>query len=110
LAVVSPIAVRRFLTASRRRLALLLALLALCGVVEAHHGVPMDMHAMSAGVVCLAVAAAAIAVVAAVVGLLVAAWLRPVSWALTRVRPLAPRSVPARAGPALFLRLGVLRR
>lgn len=108
-AAVSPIAIRRSVAVSRNRFALVFALLVLAGAVVAHHGLPMDMHSMAAGAVCLAIAATAMVAVAAV-GLVLAAWRRPVSWPMPRVRPIAPRSVPARAGPALFLRLGVLRR
>jgi hypothetical protein len=42
------------------------AVLALAGLVAAHHGMPMDMHAMPAAAMCLAVVGAGVAVAAAI--------------------------------------------
>jgi hypothetical protein len=106
---VSAIHLRRLLRRTRRRLGLVMALLAITGLVAMHHGVPMDMDAMPAAAVCLAVLGVGVAVAAtAAVGFRArrafpADWLIPASW------PTGPRSVPARAGP-LYLRLAVLRR
>jgi hypothetical protein len=106
---VSAIHLRQLLRRKRRRLGLVLALVAVTGLVALHHGAPMDMHAMPAAAVCLAVLGIGVAVAAAsALGFrtrlaLPADWLIPASW------PTRPRSVPARAGP-LYLRLAVLRR
>ena len=88
-----------------------LAVIGLAGAVAAHHGAPMDMHAMPAAAMCLAIVAVAGAAVTA--GAAVAGW-RGV-WAPVTAcgsRPgwaSGPRRPPARAGP-LFLRLQILRR
>jgi hypothetical protein len=107
--MVSAIHLGRLLRRTRRRLGLAMALLAITSLVAMHHGAPMDMHAMPAAAVCLAVLGVGVAVAAAgAFGFraplaLPADWLIPASW------PIGPRSVPARAGP-LYLRLAVLRR
>jgi len=103
--------VRTALRRSRRKLVVALAVIGLAGAVAAHHGAPMDMHAMPAAAMCLAIVAVAGAAVTA--GAAVAAWRRiwaPVircgprpGWTSEQRRP------PARAGP-LFLRLQILRR
>lgn len=95
---------------SRRRVVLVIALVALAGAVVAHHDMPMDMHAMPAAVVCLAVLAAAGAIVVAIAALVTPAWLRTDDRPTLPAGVREPRSVPARAGPPLFLRLAVLRR
>jgi hypothetical protein len=106
---VSAIDLRRLLRRTRHRVGLVMALLAITGLVALHHGAPMDMHAMPAAAVCLAVLGVGLAAAsAAAFGFqarlaLPADWLIPASW------PTGPRSVPARAGP-LYLRLAVVRR
>lgn len=95
---------------SRRHLALLLAVFALAGAVEAHHGVPMDMHGMSAAVICLAVLGMAAIVVIAVGGLLALRWPRPMDLEIPSSSPTPARAVPARAGPPIYLRLSAVRR
>jgi hypothetical protein len=101
--------VRTGLRRSRRRLVVALAVIGLAGAVAAHHGAPMDVHAMPAAAMCLAI----VAVAGAAVGAAVAGW-RGV-WAPVIAcgsRPgwaSGPRRPPARAGP-LFLRLQILRR
>jgi ABC-type nitrate/sulfonate/bicarbonate transport system substrate-binding protein len=106
---VSAIQLRRLLRRTRRRLGLVMALLAITSLVAMHHGAPMDMHAMPAAAVCLGVlGVGVVGAVAAAFGFrarlaLPVDWLMPASW------PTGPRSVPARAGP-LYLRLAVLRR
>jgi hypothetical protein len=106
---VSAVSIRRLLRRARFRLAAVVAVLALTGVVAAHHGMPMDMHAMPAAAVCVAVVGAGVAVAAAI-GVGFPVRLAPLA---DRVVPRAPsspaRGVPARASP-LYLRLTVLRR
>ena len=84
-------------------------MMAIASAVAAHHSVATDMHAMPAGVTCIAVLTAGIAVATAI-GLLAL----PRAWATDAWRPAwtwigAPHSAPVRAGP-VFLRLQVLRR
>lgn len=100
---------RAALRGPRRRLVLLLAILALGGLVASHHVEPKAMDGMAGGI-CLAVLAGGAA--------LLVSRIRP-RW-LPRLRPLRfrrprrlpwispPLSAPARAGP-LYLRLSVLR-
>lgn len=95
---------------SRRHLALLFAFFALAGAVEAHHGIPMDMHGMPAAAMCLAVLGAVAIAVAAVGGVIAVRWPRSAELAIPAWRPSPARGVPARAGPPVFLRLSVLRR
>ncbi len=107
---VSPIFVRSALRSSRRRLAVVVVLLGLAGSVAVHHGMPMDMHAMSGQSICLALLAGAVLLVA---GVVLARARRPRPRAPKLSTPVTPsgswcRSVPARAGP-LYLRLAVLR-
>ncbi len=106
----SPIALRGALRSSRRRLAVMLVLLGLGGAVAVHHGMPMDMHAMSGHTVCLALLAGGVLLVAAA-AVAAAGGARP--WAADLRMPVTSsgswcRSVPARAGP-VYLRLAVLR-
>lgn len=101
---------RRMLARSRRRLAVVVALVVLAGAVEAHHAMPMDMHAMSAAAVCLAVLAVAVIATVAVGTVRLPAWRRAVGWPMPVAFPIEVRGVAARAGPARFLRLRVLRR
>lgn len=107
----SPLRLRMSLRRSRRRLVVVLALLALGGAVAVHHAMP-DMHSMPGHTICLAVLAGA-ALLA--VGISAARDGRPVlprpllRLALRSLVIPAPRTVPARAGP-IYLRLGVLRR
>jgi hypothetical protein len=106
--------IRRSLRHSRRRLAVLVAVIALGGVVSLHHSRPamgaMD-HSMSKGMtICLAiVTAAGIAIAVAAAGLF--PWRQ---WSPTSELSFVPSSVPrrpplarARAGPVV---LQVLRR
>jgi hypothetical protein len=91
----------------RRRLAILLAVLAIGGAVVAHHAMP-DMSGMATGVACLAVLA--VAVVVSAVGVLRRPSWRPVlAVALPRPAVLRVCGIPARASP-LHLVLLVLRR
>lgn len=106
----SSLRLRRLLQRSRHHVALLFALLALAGAVEAHHGVPMDMHGMPAAALCLAVLGVVAIAVAAVGGVLAMRWPRRLDIALPRSQPVAVRGISARAGPPVFLRLRVLRR
>jgi hypothetical protein len=104
---VSAVSIRRLLRRARFRLAAVVAVLALTGLVAAHHGMPMDMHAMPAAM-CLAVVGASVAVAAAI-GVAFPVGLAPVADGLMPRAPGSPaRGVPARAGP-LYLRLTVLR-
>lgn len=110
----SPLALRRLLRSSRGRLALLITFLALCGAIAAHHGMPMDMHGMPGGAVCLAVLGlgAIVAVAATIIRRARRPWRAPWllrGWRLAALRIPAPRTIPARAGP-LYLRFSVLRR
>ncbi len=84
----------------RRRAAVLLVMFSLLGAVVAHHGMPMDMHAMPAAAVCLAVLAGT-ALVAAASGAQSANLVprRVLGWKLPAAPVHAPQSVPARAGP-----------
>lgn len=105
----SPLALRRLLRTSQRRLGLAFAIAALAGAVLAHHGMPMDMH-MAPATTCVAVLVLGFAVLRAV-AVRVARPLPRVSfgrWGRAVGFP-APKTVPARAGP-LYLRLGVIRR
>jgi hypothetical protein len=106
---VSAVSIRRLLRRARFRLAAVVAVLALTGLVAAHHGMPMDMHAMPAAAMCLAVVGAGVAVAAAI-GVAFPVGPAPVADGLMPRAPGSPaRGVPARAGP-LYLRLTVLRR
>jgi hypothetical protein len=87
----------------------MMALLAITGLVAMHHGAPMDMHAMPAAAVCLAVLGVGVAVAAVAAFGFRARLVLPVDWLIPASWPAGPRSVPARAGP-LYLRLAVLRR
>ena len=100
----------RLLRSTRRRLAVALALLALGGVVAAHHGVVTDMHHMPAGAICLAILAgtAAVAVALGRVAVPATSGLTLI-WTPVDALPPIARSVPARAGP-IFLALAVIRR
>jgi hypothetical protein len=106
---VSAIHLRQLLRRKRRRLGLVLALVAVTGLVALHHGAPMDMHAMPAAAVCLAVLGVGVAVAAAAASGFRARLAPPADWPIPASWPTGPRSVPARAGP-LYLRLAVLRR
>ena len=106
----SPLRVRRRLRRSHRRLFMILALLGVTGAFVLHHDVPMDMHDMPMGAVCVAVLA--IGATAAIGIALVTRpgpWRTSAAWAPTTSRPAEPRGVPARAGP-LHLQLLVIRR
>ncbi len=95
---------------SRRRAAVLLAMFALLGAVVAHHGMPMDMHAMPAAAVCLAVLGGAVLVAAGGgLGGVSLAPRRILGWKLPDAPVFAPQSVRARAGPSCS-RSVVLRR
>src|SRR4051794_20071536 len=107
----SAITVNRLLRRARRHLVVVAAIAVCGGAVAAHHTMPVDMHAMPAAAMCLAV----LGVAAVSAG---AAVLRRASPLLPRVcgcwiphrAPVArPRMAPARAGP-LFMQLQVLRR
>jgi hypothetical protein len=112
--VMGPIAIRQWLRRSRRRLPVIVALIALGGMVSVHHTGPamagMD-HGIGAEVaMCLAVATAVgAAVVAVAIG--VVPWRRPgmtidlalAAWGI----PVSPPPWRARAGPVA---LQVLRR
>jgi hypothetical protein len=106
---VSAIHLRRLLRHTRRRFGLVMALLAITGLVALHHGAPMDMHAMPTAAVCLAVLGVGVAAAAATAFGFRARLALPADWPMPASRPAGPRSVPARAGP-LYLRLAVLRR
>jgi hypothetical protein len=95
---------------SRRRIAVVAALVVLAGAVEAHHAMPMDMHAMAAAAVCLGVLGVAVIATVAIGAALMPAWGRAGDWSLPVTQPLEVRGVAARAGPARFLRLRMLRR
>lgn len=105
----SAIHLRRLLRSTRRRLGLVMALLAIATLVALHHSAPMDTHAMPAAAVCLAVLGVGVAVAAAAALGFRARLALPVNWLTPASCPAGPRSVPARAGP-LYLRLTVLRR
>jgi hypothetical protein len=106
---VSAASIRRLLRRARFRLAAVVAVLALTGLVAAHHGMPMDTHAMPVAAVCLAVVGAGVAVTAAM-GMGFPERLAPVADRLMPHALSSPaRGVPARAGP-LYLHLSVLRR
>jgi hypothetical protein len=106
---VSAVSIRRLLRRARFRLAAVEAVLALTGLMAAHHGMPTDMHAMRAAAVCVAVVGAGVAVAAAI-GVGFPVGLAPVAERLMPPAPSSPaRGVPARASP-LYLRLTVLRR
>lgn len=107
----SLITVHRLLRRARRRILLAVALVAVVGVVVAHHGMPMDMHEMPAAAVCLAVVGTAVVAFGAAV-LAVTARRGPAAvalWVPHGPPARAPRTAPVRAGP-LFARLQVLRR
>jgi hypothetical protein len=106
---VSAVFIRRLLRRARWRLAAVVAVLAITGLVAAHHGMPMDMHAMPTAAVCLAVVGAGVAVAAAIGGVFPARLALPGDWVIPAAPRSWTRSVPARAGP-LYLRLAVLRR
>jgi hypothetical protein len=109
LGAVSAVSIRRLLRRARFRLATVVAVLALAGFVAAHHGMPMDMHAMPAAAMCLAIVGAGVALAAAI-GMGFPVGLAPVAERLMPPAPSSPaRGVPARASP-LYLRLTVLRR
>ncbi len=106
----SPMSLRAALLSTRRRLAVVLVLICLAGAVAVHHGMPMDMHAMSGQTVCLALLAGGVLLAA---GVAVATGRAPRLHVAELSTPVTPsgtwcRSVPARAGP-LYLRLAVLR-
>jgi hypothetical protein len=107
----SIISIHRLLRSARRRLALVVALLVVSGAVVAHHGVPMDMHAMPAAAMCLAVIGTAVLAAGAALLAVIGAPMRAVAtlWQPHPSPTRAPRSAPVRAGP-LFVRLQVLRR
>lgn len=110
-AILSSLSIRRALRRSHRRVLLLLALTGVTAILVAHHDVPMDMHDMSAGAVCVAILAVSAGIaVAAVAVLAPRSWIRPVDARPRRNRAVAPRSVPTRAGPLLHLQLLVIRR
>jgi hypothetical protein len=107
----SIISAHRLLRSARRRIVLAAAVLVVGGALVAHHGMPMDMHAMPAAAMCLAVIGTGVA--AAGIALLVdlGRRRRPTAllWVLHAAPVSAPRTAPVRAGP-LFVRLQVLRR
>jgi hypothetical protein len=106
---VSAVSIRRLLRRARWRFAAVVAVLAIAGLVAAHHGMPMDMHEMPTAAVCLAVLGAGVAI-AATIGVAFPARLAfPGDWAIPAAPRSRTRSVPARAGP-LYLCLSVLRR
>jgi hypothetical protein len=107
----SLIAASRLLRRARRHLLVAAALLVTSGAVAAHHGMPMDMHAIPAGAMCLAVLGG-VAAAAGYALLRTAPRVLPAPsacWATHEAPIRRPRSVPARAGP-LIVRLQVLRR
>lgn len=108
----SPVTIRRFLRRRGRRFALLAAVV-VAAAVAAHHAAPMDMHAMPAGAICVAVVAGA-----ALVGVALDLTATTRLGYVVRTQRLLRRSEPrtrrpafrARAGPQTFLRLQVVRR
>jgi hypothetical protein len=108
-AILSPLSIRRTLRRSQRRALLLIALTGVTAVLVAHHDIPMDMHAMSAGAVCVAILAVGTGLaMATAVAAAPRFWARAVD-AVARSRAVSPRTVPTRAGP-LHLQLLVIRR
>ncbi|MDX6703059.1 MAG: hypothetical protein QOF26_3285 [Baekduia sp.] len=109
----SIISAHRLLRSARRRVVLAVALLVVGGALVAHHGVPaaMDIHAMPAAAMCLAVIGTAVAAAGIVMLADLGRLARPMAvlWVLHAAPVSAPRSAPVRAGP-LFVRLQVLRR
>jgi peptidoglycan/LPS O-acetylase OafA/YrhL len=106
---VSAVSIRRLLRRARWRFAAVVAVLAIAGLVAAHHGMPMDMHEMPTAAMCLAVLGAGVAIAAGIGGASPARLVLPGDWVIPAAPRSRPRSVPARAGP-LYLRFVVLRR
>ncbi|HWH93878.1 MAG TPA: hypothetical protein VNT03_08450 [Baekduia sp.] len=107
----SLIAANRLLRRARRHLLVAAAVLVSAGAVAAHHGMPIDMHAMPAAAMCLAVLGGA-AVAAGSALVLASRQALPrfsACWVPHQAPVGRPRSAPARAGP-LFVCLQVLRR
>lgn len=108
----STMALRRAMARPRRRLAVALVLVAVATAVAVHHAPQTGMAPMPGHSVCLAILAlgAGLAAATRLARVAVLALPRPLlRIPVPTLVVLAPRSVPARAGP-LYLRLCVLRR
>jgi hypothetical protein len=101
------VALNTALRRQRRRLAMLAVMLGLAGAVVTAHSVTAGDHMGDGVVMCLAVAESAVIAIGAAIVVGVAVAYRPY-WFLAVPSPGAsayvpgPRSVPARAGPALL--------
>jgi len=109
---VSALRIRERLKRAGATLAVSIALAVLLSAVVAHHSAAMDLHAMPAAAICLAVLTATATVVAGVRFLSSRRGRRIPVWVPRAPRTpfLAPCGVPGRAGPCLYLRHSVLRR
>jgi len=112
LARVSALRLRERLKRAGATLVVSIALTVLLSAVVAHHSAAMDVHAMPAAAICLAVLTAAAIIVAGVRVVQARRERRVPIWVprAPQIPFLAPCGVPARAGPALYLRHRVLRR